>query len=39
MPPHVRRCMESKDSRYLALLDLNDLKINDYNHDTKKFIY
>ena len=37
-PYHVRRAIETCDSRYLILFDLSDEKIYSYNKDTKKFL-
>lgn len=39
LPYHYRKCMETKDSRYLNFLDLNDQKLNKYNEETNKFLY
>lgn len=38
-PFEVRRALESRDSRYLFMLDINDLKKNAYNQETKKYLY
>jgi len=39
MPYNFRRYMETKDHRYLATLDLNDLNVKKNSHENKKSLY
>lgn len=39
MPLHYRRCIESLDHRYLFQIDFSDLKVTNYDAETKKFKY